>query len=111
MGKTEKLEELLPLYIGRKVLIDSGAHKLIGAEGTLVGKTLSRALVQYAGEILEIEFVDIKLLLQPCAETFSQNGKNTLETYYETLMQYVATGKDIFGLIVDDLAVDANDYK
>lgn len=109
MRDIKKLEELLPLYIGRKVLIDSGAHKLIGAEGTLVGKTDSRALVQHEGEILEVEFVDIKLILKKphismsAALYYYQNGALCFISLYN---QY-----DTSNLIEEGLAVDANDYK
>lgn len=109
MSKTEKLEELLPLYIGRKVLIDSGAHKLIGAEGTLVGKTLSRALIQYAGEILEVEFVDIKLILKKPHISMSAalyHYRNGALCFINLYNQY-----DTSNLIKEGLAVDANHYK
>ena len=104
----KKIEQLIPLFIGQKVLIDSGEYKLIGAEGTLVGKTNSRALVQYAGNILHVEFVDIRFILTP---HYVHGDKDYAEYIYTEASEFFKSGTDVLDLISEGIAVNAETLK
>jgi hypothetical protein len=60
----KKLSDYLRLYTGCKVFIDSGAFKITGGTGCLIGCTESRTLVNFKDELLPIEAVDIKPILR-----------------------------------------------